>query len=86
MSMVLIHRDAFTATFKKKEVKYLEGTVKRWLDRGFGFIEVEGQEDQVFVHHTALDGVSELVEGQKVEFEVEDSPKGPRATNVKVVE
>ena len=64
----------------------MEGTVKRWLDRGFGFIAVEGQEDQVFVHHTALDGVSELVEGQKVEFEVEDSPKGPRATNVKVVE
>jgi CspA family cold shock protein len=67
-------------------VKYLEGTVKRWLDRGFGFIEVEGQEDQVFVHHTALDGASELVEGQKVEFEVEDSPKGPRAVNVKIVE
>ena len=70
---------------KEKEVKYLEGTVKRWLDRGFGFIEVEGQEDQVFVHHTALEGVTELVEGQKVEFEVEDSPKGPRATNVKVL-
>jgi CspA family cold shock protein len=67
-------------------VKYLEGIVKRWLDRGYGFIEVEGQEDQVFVHYTALDGVSELVEGQKVEFEVEDSPKGPRALNVKLVE
>jgi CspA family cold shock protein len=67
-------------------VKYLEGTVKRWLDRGFGFIAVEGQDDEVFVHHTALDGVSELQEGQKVEFELEDSPKGPRATNVKVVE
>ena len=64
----------------------MEGTVKRWLDRGFGFIEVEGQEDQVFVHHTALNGVSELVEGQKVEFDVEDSPKGPRAANVKIVE
>ena len=64
----------------------MEGTVKRWLDRGFGFIAVEGQDDEVFVHHTSLDGVSELREGQKVEFEIEDGPKGPRATNVKVVE
>ena len=64
----------------------MEGIVKKWLDRGFGFIGVEGQDDEVFVHHTALDGVSELREGQKVEFEVEDGPKGPRASNVKVVE
>ena len=67
-------------------MKYLEGIVKRWLDRGFGFIKVEGQDDEVFVHHTSLGGESELREGQKVEFEVEDSPKGPRAVNVKVVE
>ncbi len=64
----------------------MEGIVKKWLDRGFGFIGVEGQDDEVFVHHTALDGVSELREGQKVEFDVEDGPKGPRASNVKVVE
>ena len=64
----------------------MEGTVKRWLDRGFGFIAVEGQDDEVFVHHTSLDGVSELREGQKVEFEVEDGPKGPRAKNVKIIE
>ena len=64
----------------------MEGIVKKWLDRGFGFISVEGQDDEVFVHHTALDGVSELREGQKVEFDVEDSSKGPRASNVKVVE
>ena len=64
----------------------MEGIVKKWLDRGFGFIAVEGQDDEVFVHHTALDGVSELREGQKVEFDVEDGPKGPRASNVKVVE
>ena len=64
----------------------MEGTVKRWLDRGFGFIAVEGREDEVFVHYTSLDGISELREGQKVEFEMEIGPKGPRATNVKVVE
>ena len=63
----------------------MEGTVKRWLDRGFGFIEVEGREDDVFVHYSCLEGATELAEGQKVEFEIEDSPKGPRAVNVKLV-
>jgi CspA family cold shock protein len=69
-----------------QEVKYLEGTVKRWLDRGYGFIGVEGNDDDVFVHHSNLDGVYELREGQNVEFDLEDSPKGPRAVNVKIVE
>jgi CspA family cold shock protein len=64
----------------------LEGIVKRWLDRGYGFIEVEGKDDDIFVHHTALIEAFQLREGQKVEFEIEDSPKGPRATNVKIVE
>jgi len=64
----------------------LEGTVKRWLDRGYGFIEMEGQEEDVFVHNSGLVGAFELQAGQKVEFELEDSPKGPRAVNVKVVE
>ena len=63
-----------------------ERIVTWWRDRGYDYREVEGQDDQVFVHYTSLDGVSGLVEGQKVEFEVEDGPKGPRATNVKVVE
>jgi CspA family cold shock protein len=64
----------------------LEGVVKRWLDRGFGFVDVEGREDDVFVHHSCLvDGVTELSEGQKVEFDLEDSEKGPRAINVKLV-
>lgn len=67
-------------------MKYLEGTVKRWLDRGYGFIGVEGQDDDVFVHNSGLIGAFELRAGQKVEFELEDSPKGPRAVNVKVIE
>jgi CspA family cold shock protein len=66
-------------------VNRLEGIVSKWLDRGFGFINVEGQDD-VFVHNSALDGVYELQAGQKVEFEIEDSPRGPRAVGVKVVE
>ena len=67
-------------------MNYLEGKVKRWLDRGFGFIEVEGNDEDVFVHNSGLIEVFELQEGQKVEFDLEDSPKGPRAVNVKVVE
>lgn len=64
----------------------MEGVVKRWLDRGYGFIGVEGEDDDVFVHQSALEGAYELREGQKVEFDVEDSPKGPRAVNVKIIE
>jgi len=60
------------------------GRVK-WFDekKGFGFIEREGGSD-VFVHFRAIsgDGFKTLVEGQEVEFDVEDGPKGPQATNV----
>ena len=67
-------------------MKELEGIVKKWLDdRGFGFIEVDDSEDDVFVHHSELQGTYSLMSGQKVEFEVEDSDKGPRATDVKVI-
>lgn len=64
----------------------MEGIVKRWLDRGYGFIKVEGKDDDVFVHNNDIEGVFELREGQKVEFDIEDSPKGPRAVNVKIIE
>ena len=67
-------------------MKYLEGIVKRWLDRGYGFIGVEGNDEDVFVHHSGLNGAFELRSGQNVEFELEDSPKGSRAVNVKIVE
>jgi CspA family cold shock protein len=60
------------------------GTVK-WFngDKGFGFIEREGGKD-VFVHFSAIQGAGfrNLQEGQKVEFNVEQGPKGPQATNV----
>ena len=67
-------------------MNYLEGIVSRWLDRGFGFIGVDGQDDDVFVHNSELNGAFELRAGQKVEFELEDSPKGPRAVGVKILE
>ena len=60
------------------------GTVK-WFNesKGFGFISREGGED-VFVHFSAItaDGFRTLTEGQKVEFSIEQSPKGPQAVNV----
>ena len=62
------------------------GTVK-WFDdaKGFGFIEREEGED-VFVHYSAIvgEGYRSLAEGSEVEFDVEEDPKGPRATNVVV--
>ena len=62
----------------------IEGTVKWFNDsKGFGFLSQEGGED-VFVHHSEIrgDGFKTLNEGDKVSFEVADSPKGPRAANV----
>jgi CspA family cold shock protein len=64
----------------------LIGEVKRWLDRrGYGFIDVEEQEEDVFVHYSELRGTYSLIRGQTVEFELESSFKGPRAVNVKVI-
>jgi len=64
----------------------LEGIVKKWLDRGYGFINVEGNDDDFFVHHSSLDGAYELREGQNVVFDMENTPKGPSAINVKIIE
>ena len=60
-----------------------QGTVK-WFnaEKGFGFIEVEGEND-VFVHFSAInqDGYKSLEEGQAVEFEVVEGDRGPQAAN-----
>jgi len=61
------------------------GTV-RWFSRvkGYGFIQPDGQENDVFVHFSAIqgDGYRNLYQGQRVEFEVEDTDKGPQAIQV----
>jgi cold shock protein len=61
-----------------------QGTIKRLTDRGFGFIAVEGSDKDLFFHSNELVGVSfnDLKEGDKVQFEVSESPKGPNATKV----
>ncbi|ADP31385.1 cold-shock protein [Bacillus atrophaeus] len=62
----------------------LEGKVK-WFnsEKGFGFIEVEGQDD-VFVHFSAIqgEGFKTLEEGQTVSFEIVEGNRGPQAANV----
>lgn len=63
----------------------MTGTIKTLTDRGFGFIAVEGQEKDLFFHSNSLVGVqfNELRQGDAVTFDVEDSPKGKNAVNVK---
>jgi CspA family cold shock protein len=60
------------------------GTIKRLArDKGFGFIRDGGGQDWFF-HRSAVEGsFDSLSEGQKVIFEEEQSPKGPRANNVR---
>lgn len=63
----------------------MQGQVK-WFNeaKGFGFIEAEDGRD-VFCHYSAIegDGFKTLAEGEQVEFQVEDNPKGPSARSVK---
>jgi len=62
--------------------------IVKWFNesKGYGFIEQENGKD-VFVHHSGINasGFKSLSEGDRVEFDVTQGPKGPSATNVKVL-
>jgi cold shock protein len=72
-----------------KEVLVTTGTVKKVIsDRGFGFITAEDGKEYFF-HRGALDtslDFDRMSGGEKVEFDIEQSPKGPRASRVKAAE
>ena len=61
-----------------------KGTIVRLTDRGFGFIKREGVEKDLFFHSKELQGVefNDLKEGDKVQFELAQSDKGPNAVKV----
>ena len=62
-----------------------QGAIKRLVDRGFGFIE--GEKGDIFFHSSSVEGTSfeALSEGQQVEYQEAQGPKGPCAENVKPV-
>lgn len=67
----------------------MEGTVKWFNDtRGFGFITPSDGSADVFVHYSGIvgDGRKSLQEGQKVEFEVAQGDRGPKANEVTVLD
>ena len=67
----------------------MEGTVK-WFNhtRGFGFITPADGSPDVFVHYSEIQGTGQksLNEGDRVQYEVTEGEKGPKATDVRVVE
>jgi cold shock protein len=69
------------------ESNMAQGTVK-WFnaEKGYGFITVDENEADVFVHWSAIqmDGYRALEEGQRVEFEIGEGQKGPQAEEVKL--
>lgn len=69
-----------------KDEVMTEGTIKRVIDKGFGFID-NGTGTDMFFHMSNLEGIrfDDLQEGQRVEYTEGQGPKGPRAENVRAI-
>lgn len=62
-----------------------KGTVKFFHDqKGYGFIERDGEDDDVFFHVSEIDALT-IDEGEEVEFDTEQGDRGPRAVNVQTI-
>ena len=66
----------------------MQGTIKNLNEKGFGFIMVEGQEKDLFFHAKDVREASfnDLRKGMAVNFDTEESDRGPKATNVQIAE
>ncbi|GFH55494.1 cold-shock protein [Chaetoceros tenuissimus] len=90
---ILASASAFTAPAFTRQTSssalFATGTVK-WFngEKGFGFLTNSDDSEDVFCHFSAIqgDGYKTLVEGQEVEFDVEQGPKGLQAANVVILE
>jgi CspA family cold shock protein len=76
------------ATSTYKEIYMAQGTVK-WFngEKGYGFIAVDGGGADVFVHYSAIEssGYRSLDEGQRVEFDTTQGPRGAQADKVRPI-
>jgi CspA family cold shock protein len=72
-----------------KEMNIVSTGIVKWFkdDKGFGFITPEDGGKDLFVHHSAIqmNGYKSLKEGQRVEYEAQQGPKGPQAVNIRVL-
>jgi CspA family cold shock protein len=78
----------FVNLLKLAKFKMQKGKIVRIMDKGFGFIEVEGQEKHIFFHSNEVQNAEfdDLKEGDVLEFELAEGPKGPNAVNVSRVD
>ncbi len=81
--------ESYSPLGEKEEISSMsaEGTIK-WFNekKGFGFIQQDNGPD-VFVHYTSIkaEGFKTLAEGQRVQFDIEEGAKGPKAVNVEKI-
>jgi len=85
---VTVSGAGFASGIQYKEVNMSKGTVKWFNDsKGFGFITPDDGGKDLFAHHSEIqmDGFKTLKEGQAVEFEATQGPKGPAASRIRAV-